>query len=180
MWERARRYEDPSLAIGTQSVRAAAGVPKTTTGLDANKKVSGRKRVPAASAHDNVAGTALLDQAAEWCGNRLEKALADQSFKDRVVTHSALLDIDVEVVRRDREDQGKSFVPQPRRWIVEQVNGTSMLHRRLAREYDHRSDISASSPCPVARMWMPVGMRPSGWAYTGVAASSLRCWRGRR
>ena len=43
--EKARRLEDPSLVIiDTQSVRAAAGVPKTTTGLDANKKVSGRKR----------------------------------------------------------------------------------------------------------------------------------------
>jgi transposase len=71
--ERARRLEDPSLVvIDTQSVRAAAGVPKATTGLDANKKVSGRKRglavdvlglvigvvVLAASAHDNAAGTA--------------------------------------------------------------------------------------------------------------------------
>jgi hypothetical protein len=42
---RARRLEDPSLVIiDTQSVRAAAGVPKTTTGLDANKNVSSRKR----------------------------------------------------------------------------------------------------------------------------------------
>ncbi len=29
-------------------------------------------------------------------------------------------------------------------WIAEQVNGTLMLHRRLAREYDHRPDTSAS------------------------------------
>lgn len=77
------------MIIDTQSVRAAAGVPKTTTGLDANKKV-------------------------------------------------------VEVVRRNPADQGKGFVPQPKRWIVEQVNGTLMLHRRLAREYDHRPDTSAS------------------------------------
>lgn len=28
--------------------------------------------------------------------------------------------------------------------MVEQVNGTLMLHRRLAREYDHRPDNSAS------------------------------------
>ncbi|CAM5584839.1 transposase (plasmid) [Streptomyces viridifaciens] len=43
--ERAKRLEDPSLVIiDTQSVRAAAGVPKTTTGLDAGKKVPGRKR----------------------------------------------------------------------------------------------------------------------------------------
>ena len=81
--ERAHRLEDPSLVIiDAQSVRAAAGVPKATTGLDANTKVSGRKRglavdvmgpiigvvVLAASAHDNAAGTALLDQAAERCG----------------------------------------------------------------------------------------------------------------
>jgi transposase len=157
--EKARRLEDPSLVvIDTQSVRAAAGVPKTTTGLDANKKVSGRKRglavdvlgliigvvVLAASAHDNAAGTALLDQAAERCGMRLEKALVDQGFKDEVVIHGALLDIEVEVVRRNPADQGKGFVPQPKRWVVEQTNGTLMLHRRLAREYDHRPDTSAS------------------------------------
>lgn len=35
--EKARRSEDPSvMVIDTQSVRAAAGVPKTTAGLDAN------------------------------------------------------------------------------------------------------------------------------------------------
>jgi hypothetical protein len=78
--ERSRRLEDPSLVIiDTQSVRVAAGVPKETTGLDANKKTPGRKRglavdvlgliigvvIVAASAHDNEAGIALLDQAAE-------------------------------------------------------------------------------------------------------------------
>ncbi|MGW7824670.1 IS5 family transposase [Streptomyces puniciscabiei] len=118
----------------TQSVRAAAGVPNATTGLDTTKKVSGRKRglavdvlgliigvvVPAASAHDNAAGIALLDQAAERCGMRLEKALVDQGFKDEVLAHEALLDIDVEIVRRSPEDQGKGFVPQSKRWIVEQ------------------------------------------------------------
>lgn len=128
--EKARRSEDPSLVIiDTQSVRAAAGVPRTTTGLDVNKKVSGRKRglavdLPgliigvvfmAASAHDNAAGIALLDQAAERCGVRLEKALVDQGFKDEVIVPRALLDIDVEVVRRNPADQGKGFVPQPKR-----------------------------------------------------------------
>jgi transposase len=86
--ERARRLEDPSLVIiDTQSVRAAAGVPKTTTGLDANKKTPGRKRglavdvlgliigvvVMAASAHDNEAGIALLSQAAERCATAWKK-----------------------------------------------------------------------------------------------------------
>ncbi|WP_055628180.1 IS5 family transposase [Streptomyces hirsutus] len=157
--ERARRLEDPSLVvIDTQSVRAAAGVPKATTELDAAKKTPGRKRdlavdvmglligvvILAASAHDNAAGTALLDQAAERCGMRLEKALVDQGFKDETVIHGALLGITVETVRRNPGDQGKGFVPQPKRWVVEQANGTLMLHRRLAREYDHRPDNSAS------------------------------------
>ncbi|MCX4862803.1 IS5 family transposase [Streptomyces sp. NBC_00257] len=155
---KARRLEDPSLVVmDTQSVRAAAGVPKATTGLDANKKTPGRKRglavdvlgliigvvVLAASAHDNAAGVALLDQAAERCGNRLETALMDQGFKDEVIIHGALLDINVEVVRNP-SDQSKGFVPQSKRWVVEQVNGTLMLHRRLAREYDHRPDNAVS------------------------------------
>jgi hypothetical protein len=39
--------------------------------------------VLAASAHDNAAGTVLLDLAAERCRNRLEKALVDQAFRVR-------------------------------------------------------------------------------------------------
>ncbi|WSQ50487.1 hypothetical protein OG233_04455 [Streptomyces sp. NBC_01218] len=100
--------------------------------------------VLAASAHENTAGIALLDQAAERCGMRLEKAMVDQGFKDAVLIHGALPDIDMEVVRRNPDDQGKGFVPQPKRRIVDQVNGTLMLHRRLAREYDHRPDTSTS------------------------------------
>lgn len=157
--ERAKRLEDPSLVvIDTQSVRAAAGVPEITTGLDAAKKTPGRKRVLvvdvlgliigvavlAASAPDNAAGTALLTQAADRCGNRLEKALVGQGFKDETVIHGALLGITVETVVRNPADKAKGFVPQPKRWVVEQVNGTLMLHRRLVREYDHRPDNSAS------------------------------------
>ncbi|WP_406347324.1 hypothetical protein [Streptomyces sp. NBC_00648] len=98
----------------------------------------------ALSAPRQPAGTALLDQAAMRCGTRLERALVDQDVKDEVLIHGALLDIAVEVVRRNPDDQGKGFVPQPKRWIVEQVNGTLMLHRRLTRAYDHRPDASAS------------------------------------
>lgn len=67
----------------------------------------------------------------------------DQGVKDDII-HGALLGIDVEVVRRNPADQGKGFVPQPKWWVVEQTNGTLMLHRRRAREYDRRPDTSAS------------------------------------
>jgi len=121
--ERPGRLEDPSLVIiDTQSVRVAAGVPKETTGLDANKKTPGRKRglavdvldliigvvILAASAHDNEAGIALLDQAAERCGMRLEKVLVDQGFKDAVIIHGAVKDITVEVVQRNPDDKGRA------------------------------------------------------------------------
>lgn len=154
--ERARRLEDPTLVVlDTQSVHAAAGVPASTTGRDAAKKVPGRKRglavdvlglviavvVLAANAHDNAAGTALLDQVAEHAVT-VEKALVDQGFKTTVVDHGATLGIDVEIVERNPQDIG--FVPQPKRWKVEQTYGILILHRRLVRDYEHRPASSAS------------------------------------
>lgn len=183
--ERARRLEDPSLVvIDTQSLRAAAGVPKTTTGLDAAKRTPGRKRglavdvlglvigvvILAASAHENAAGIALLDQAAERCGNRLERALVDQGFKDAMVIHGALLGVSVDIVRRNPEDRG--FVPQPKRWVVEQVNGTLILHRRLVREYDHRPENSASRVywATTANMARRLTTPTPPWRESGPAA----------
>lgn len=183
--ERAKRLEDPSVVvIDTQSLRAAAGVPKATTGLDAAKKTPGRKRglavdvtglvigvvVLPASAHENTAGIALLDQVAQRCGNRLEKVLVDQGFKDATVIHGLLLGITVDVVKRNPEDHG--FVPQPRRWVVEQVNGTLILHRRLAREYDHRPDNSASRVywAATANMARRLTTPTPAWRDTAAAA----------
>ncbi|MFI5635742.1 IS5 family transposase [Streptomyces sp. NPDC051664] len=155
--ERARRLEDPTLVVlDTQSVHAAAGVPATTTGRDAGKRVPGRKRglavdvlglviavtVLAASAHDNAAGIALLDQVAESAGGTVRKALVDQGFKNQVVAHGIRRAIDVEIVERNPQDKG--FVPQPKRWRVEQTYGILILHRRLVRDYEHRPASSAS------------------------------------
>ncbi|MFI1524503.1 hypothetical protein [Kitasatospora cineracea] len=134
------------MIIDTRSVRAAAGVPKPTTGLGANEKTTGRKRglavdvlglaigvvVLAAGAHDTEAGTALPDRAAERCGTRLEKALVGQGVKDAVIIHGAVKDITVEVLRRTPDNAGKWSVRQPKRRVVEQVSGTLMLHRRHA------------------------------------------------
>ncbi|XXZ47634.1 IS5 family transposase [Streptomyces cavourensis] len=153
--ERARRLEDPTLVVlDTQSVHAAAGVPASTTGRDPAKKVPGRKRglavlglviavtVLAASAHDNAAGIALLDQVAEHVGGTVEKALVDQGFKKAVVDHGTALGVDVEIVKRNPQDTG--FVPQPKRWRVEQTYGILILHRRLVRDYEHHLASSVS------------------------------------
>ncbi|HEV2633804.1 MAG TPA: IS5 family transposase [Actinocrinis sp.] len=176
--ERAGRNADPSLMVlDSQSVRAAAGVPKSTTGLDAAKKTPGRRRglaadvigliiavvVVAASVHDNAIGTALLDKVAGSGYSRVSKALVDQGFKTSVVEHGAKLGIDVEIVERNPQERG--FVPQPIRWRVEQANGLNMLERRLVRDYEH-APASAESRiywASAGRILRRLGGTPATW-----------------
>jgi transposase len=161
--EKKGRKADPSLVVlDTQSVHAAASVPAATTGIDAGKKVRGRKRclvvavvVLAASAHENTAGIALLKRVAARTPT-VSKALVDQGFKNAVVSYGATVGIDVEVVERNPADRG--FVPQPKRWVVEQTLGILSFHRRLVRDYEHRLASSAS------RVY---------WAMTDVMARRL-------
>ena len=144
------------MVLDTQSVHVAVGVPAATTGYDPAKRVPGRKRglavdvlglviavvVLAANIHDNTAGIALLDQVAQHTGDTVRKALADQGFKNRVVDHGAGLGIDVEIVERTPGHRG--FLPQPKRWRVEQTYGILILHRRLVRDYEQGTASSAS------------------------------------
>lgn len=154
--ERKRRSADPSLVVlDTQSLHTAVGVPAATTGKDASKRVPGRKRCLAvdvlglvidrvvlpASAHENTAGIALLDGVAKQCGT-VRRALVDQGFKKKVVEHGKNHGIDVEIVERNPEQVG--FVPQAKRWIVEQANGILVFYRRLVRDYEHRLASSRS------------------------------------
>jgi transposase len=174
------RLADPSLVVlDTQSVHAAAGVPASTTGNDAGKRVHGRKRglavdvlglvvavaVLAASAHENTAGIALLDRGAAQAGT-VRTVLVDQGFKNAVAAHGATLGIDVKTVERNPADKG--FVPQPKRWVVERAYGILALHRRLVRDYEHRLASSES------RVY---------WAMSDVMARRLTgtctpAWRG--
>jgi transposase len=161
--EKKGRKADPSLVVlDTQSVHAAAPVPAGTTGKDPGKKVPGRKRclavdvlglviavvVLAASAHENTAGTALLDKVAASTST-VSKALVDQGFKSSVVAHGATVGIDVQVVERNPADRG--FVPQPERWVVEQAFGI------LSSAVDSSSPISspASTGPPGERRTLP-------------------------
>ena len=66
----------------------------------------------------------------------------DAGFKHDLGIHGALLGVDVEVVKR--ADTRPGFVPIAKRWVVEQVNGTLMRHRRLVREYESRPESSVS------------------------------------
>ena len=176
--EKAGRHPDPSLVVlDSQSVRAAAGVPKSTTGLDAGKKTPGRRRglavdvigliiavvVTAASVHDNAIGVKLLDQIAGSGYSRVTKALVDQGFKKTVAEHGAALGIEVEIVERNPTDTG--FVPQPIRWRVEQTNGLNMLERRLVRDYEHAPSCAESRiyRASAGRILRRLGGAPARW-----------------
>ena len=112
--EKAGRAEDPSaVVLDTQSIRAANHVPAATTGKDAAKKVSGRKRglavdalgliiavvVTAASVTDNAIGIRLLDKVVEHTPT-VTRAWVDAGFKQDLALHGAVLGVDVEIVKR--------------------------------------------------------------------------------
>lgn len=97
--------------------------------------------VTAASVTDNAIGIRLLDKVVEHTPT-VSRAWVDAGFKQDLALHGAVLGVDVEVVKRS--DTKPGFVPIRKRWIVEQVNGTLMLHRRLAREYEGRPESSVS------------------------------------
>jgi transposase len=154
--EKAGRTEDPSAVIfDTQSIRAANHVPAATTGKDAGKRVPGRKRglavdalgliiavvITAASVTDTAIGVGLLDRVVEHSPT-VTRVWVDAGFKDDLAIHGAITGVDIEVVRRT--DTTSGFVPVRKRWLVEQVNGTLMLHRRLVREYESRPETSVS------------------------------------
>ena len=121
--------------------------PDTSHGVDAGKKIVGRKRgiitdtlglllavtVTAASLSENAVGIRLLDQAKKTYPT-ISKSWVDTGFKNAVVEHGAQLGIDVEVVNRNPEIRGFHVVK--RRWVVERSIGWIMMHRRLARDYE--------------------------------------------
>ncbi|GII96374.1 IS5 family transposase [Sinosporangium siamense] len=146
--EHVGRAEDPTaVAMDTQTVRAAAGVPAETTGLDPAKRSRGRKRgiatdvlglliavtVAAASVHDNAIGVDLLDKVAVD-NPSVTTASVDAGFKNAVAHHGRTLGITVHTVQPPHGARG--FVPVPKRWVAEQTFGTLMLHRRLVRDYE--------------------------------------------
>jgi transposase len=150
-----RRAEPSAGVIDTQSVKTSTNAPRATQGVDAGKKIVGRKRgiitdtlglllaviVTAASASDNTIGINLLDQA-KATHPTLAKTWVDAGFKTKVIEHGATLGIDVEVVTRDPQVKGFSVIK--RRWVVERTLGWLMLHRRLARDYETLPGISAT------------------------------------
>jgi transposase len=144
----AGRSEQPSAAIlDAQSIRTSANVPESSQGIDAAKKIKGRKRhiaidtlglllvllVTAASVQDTTGGRDVIDELAAR-HPAVTKTWVDSGYQRSVTERGAAHGIDVEVVRKDPGQKG--FAPLPNRWAVERTFGWWMLHRRLVRDFE--------------------------------------------
>lgn len=133
--------------IDAQSVKTSTSVPAASQGIDAGKKIAGRKRsivtdtlglllavlVTAASVQDSVAGSRLIDQVAAEHPT-VRKVWVDGGYRQHLVEHAAALGIDMEITARKPGTRG--FTPIPKCWAVERTYGWLMLHCRLARDYE--------------------------------------------
>jgi transposase len=154
--EQAGRDAEPSAGVlDAQSVKTSTNVPAAEQGVDAAKKIVGRKRsiatdtlglllavlVTAASVQDSVAGTRLIDTLAER-HPAIRKIWVDGGYRQHLVEHAAALGIDLEIVQR--KPGTREFTPLPRRWVVERTLGWIMNFRRLTRDYETLAGSSAA------------------------------------
>ncbi|MEV0193551.1 IS5 family transposase [Kitasatospora purpeofusca] len=141
------RQARPSAAVlDAQSVTTSCNVAEVDQGIDAAKKIKGRKRhlatdtlglllaviVTAASVQDSAGGKRLLDELAADQPT-VAKVWVDGGYNNTVINHGARLGTDVEVVKRPT---ATGFQVLPKRWVVERTFGWLMQHRRLARDYE--------------------------------------------
>jgi transposase len=144
----AGRPEEPTAAIvDSQTVKTSSNVPESSQGIDAGKRIKGRKRhiatdvlglllivlVTAASVQDTAAGRWMVEELAAL-QPAVVTAWVDSGYKQSVIDRGAQYNINVSVVTKDPHQRG--FKPQRKRWAVERTFGWLMLHRRLARDYE--------------------------------------------
>jgi transposase len=143
-----RNAEPTAAVIDSQSVRAAASVPKATRGWDNAKKVNGRKRhiavdttglllealITPASVQDRDAAAPLLFNLTR-SRRRIRHAWADSGYAGKLVPWAATwLKLDVEIVKRPAGSH--TFEVLPRRWVVERTLAWITSYRRCARDYE--------------------------------------------
>ncbi|MFF3616773.1 IS5 family transposase [Streptomyces sp. NPDC002580] len=149
-----RSIEPSACVLDAQSVKTSANVPAAGWGIDAGKKIAGRKRhlgvdalglllavrVTAASVFGNVGGIHPLSRIAT-SNPQVRKAWTDTGHRTGAIDHGARPGIDVEAVRRDPAVKGSKVIP--RRRVVERTFGWLTHHRRPARDHEtrpHRSE----------------------------------------
>jgi transposase len=123
---RGRSASPSGVVLESQIVKTSCNVGESSQGIDATKKIKGRKRhiatdtlglllaviVTAASAQDSTAGRDLLT-CVPANHSSVRKAWVDGGYSTAVRAHGARLGIDIERVPRHA---GKGLHIQPRRW----------------------------------------------------------------
>jgi transposase len=172
---RVGKEETPTAAIvDSQSVRTSPqGGP---AGIDANKKIKGRKRhlvvdtlglllavtITAASVQDPHAAPGVV-AAARQKYPTIRGVFADSAYQGKCAKALRRSGLDVQIVRRaDRYGLWTTrqcelpvitakFQVLPKRWIIERTNAWISNHRRLARDYDRLLSVSE------AWLWLSQG-----------------------
>lgn len=141
------RDASPTAAVlDAQSVQTSCNVGESSQGIDAGKKIKGRKRhiatdvlglllavvVTAVSVQDSRGGPPILEHVAHEQPT-VSVAWVDGGYNNTVVRHGARHGIRVETVTRST---AKGFHVLPRRWVIERTFGWLMQHRRLVRDYE--------------------------------------------
>jgi putative transposase len=148
------REESPSLGLlDSQSVKSSSMTDEK--GLDANKKINGRKRfivtdtvglilalvVTSATVQDRE-GAKLVFKELAGKYSRLSKILGDQGFGGPVLGEWVKKNCrwGLEVVRKVLGISG--FYVLPKRWVVERTFGWMMFQRRLVKDYEVKTEHS--------------------------------------
>ena len=147
------RAAEPSACIAdSQIVKAQNTVPKTTSGYHGGKKITGRGRHLAVDAEgwllalvvtaawvSDKAGAKLLIIRLFNAFSTLKIMWADNGYDGAPLARyaKAAAAITVEVVKRTAPH---SFQVLRRRWVIERTFGWLMRYRRLARDYERRTD----------------------------------------
>ncbi len=155
-----RDVEPSACVLYAQSIKASTNVPSADQGIDAGKKIAGRKRhidvdtpglllavlVTAASVSDNAASVSD-NAAASIClrtppkAPRITKNLGRHRRPRQ--GHRARRPPGRRRRSHRHDPAQRGFKVIPRRWAVERTFGWLMHHRRLARDYEthpHRSE----------------------------------------
>jgi len=172
-----RAVEPTACVIDSQTVKTAAGIG--TSGFDGGKRINGRKRHIAVDTQGNVldvvvspanitdaeGGTYSLGNIA-FAHPNVVKVWADHAYAGIIDDMREQYGIELEIVTQFADQH--TFIPLPRRWVVERSLSWISNYRRLAKDYERRPEMSETyiliaSIHVMLRRLKPDGSQDKAW-----------------